>query len=91
MEVKTCLLKLLWIQEDERRKEQKVGITAADVDLPRLWILAATTSQSLMILVERPGLIGFRAISKGFIFYRQVSIRRLFRLASYQRRWILCG
>jgi Domain of unknown function (DUF4351) len=47
-EVKTCLLKLLWIQEDERRKDKKLGITTADVDLPRLWILAATTNQPVI-------------------------------------------
>jgi hypothetical protein len=47
-ELKTCLLKLLWIQEDERRRDKKVGINTLDVDLPRLWILAATTSQPVI-------------------------------------------
>ena len=37
-EIKTCLLKLFWIQEDERRKDKKVGINTPNVDLPRLWI-----------------------------------------------------
>jgi hypothetical protein len=47
-EVKTCLLKLLWVQEDERRKDKKVGVNTLDVDLPRLWILAATTHQPVI-------------------------------------------
>jgi Domain of unknown function (DUF4351) len=47
-EVKTCLLKLLWVQEDERRKDKKVGVNTLDVDLPRLWILAATTNQPVI-------------------------------------------
>jgi Domain of unknown function (DUF4351) len=47
-DVKTCLLKLLWVQEDERRKDKKVGVNTLDVDLPRLWILAATTNQPVI-------------------------------------------
>jgi hypothetical protein len=47
-EIKTCLLKLLWIQEDERRKDKKVGINTLNADLPRLWILAATTNQPVI-------------------------------------------
>jgi hypothetical protein len=42
------LLKLLWVQEDERRKDKKAGVNTLDVDLPRLWILAATTHQPVI-------------------------------------------
>jgi hypothetical protein len=41
-EVRTCLLKLIWIQENERRKAET---SLQEANLPQLWILAATTSQ----------------------------------------------
>jgi hypothetical protein len=51
-EVRTCLLKLLWIQDDEQRK---ADLPLAEADLPMLWILASTVSRPL--LADANGLI----------------------------------
>ncbi|MDW8201862.1 MAG: flagellar assembly protein H, partial [Cyanobacteriota bacterium SKYGB_h_bin112] len=42
-EIRSCLLKLLWLQDDHRRttKRQKADLNSPE--LPRLWVLAATT------------------------------------------------
>jgi len=45
-EVRVSVMKLLWIQEDERRKAQLDELN--EEDLPLLWILAATTSKPLL-------------------------------------------
>jgi hypothetical protein len=45
-EVRVSLMKLVWVQEDERRKAQKDEL--AEDELPMLWILAATTSRPLL-------------------------------------------
>lgn len=45
-EVRVALMKLVWVQEDERRKAQREELP--DDELPRLWILAATISQPLL-------------------------------------------
>ncbi|MCY7274126.1 MAG: DUF4351 domain-containing protein [Phormidesmis sp. CAN_BIN44] len=45
-EVRVSVMKLVWIQEDERRKVQQDVLS--ETDLPRLWILAATTSKPLI-------------------------------------------
>ncbi|MGV0025421.1 DUF4351 domain-containing protein [Phormidesmis priestleyi] len=45
-EVRVSVMKLIWIQEDERRKTQLDNL--AEATLPRLWILAATTSKPLL-------------------------------------------
>lgn len=45
-EVRVAVMKLVWIQEDERRKAQQE--TLAETELSRLWILAATTSKPLL-------------------------------------------
>jgi hypothetical protein len=45
-EVRVSLMKLVWVQEDERRKAQKNEL--AEDELPMLWILAATTSRPLL-------------------------------------------
>jgi hypothetical protein len=42
-EVRSCLLKLLWLQEDVRRK-----LDPPEADLPHLWILAADISQPVL-------------------------------------------
>lgn len=47
-EVRSCLLKLIWLQEDERRKAKAGQRPLAEADLPRLWILAAATSQPVI-------------------------------------------
>jgi hypothetical protein len=44
--VRVSLMKLVWVQEDERRKAQKEEL--AEDELPILWILAATTSRPLL-------------------------------------------
>jgi hypothetical protein len=44
-EVRTSLLKLLWVQEDEQRKAESA---LPEAELPRLWVLAATTSEPLL-------------------------------------------
>jgi hypothetical protein len=48
-EVRVSVMKLIWIQEDERRKAQQDEL--AEADLPWLWILAATTSKPLLTAV----------------------------------------
>lgn len=45
-EVRVALMKLVWVQEDERRKTQREELP--DDELPQLWILAATISQPLL-------------------------------------------
>jgi hypothetical protein len=45
-EVRVSVMKLVWVQEDERRKAQRDEL--ADEELPQLWILAATTSRPLL-------------------------------------------
>lgn len=45
-EVRISVMKLVWIQEDERRKAQRDELP--EDDLPILWILAATTSNPLL-------------------------------------------
>jgi hypothetical protein len=45
-EVRVSVMKLVWVQEDERRKAQKDELS--EDEQPLLWILAATTSQPLL-------------------------------------------
>ena len=45
-EIRVALMKLVWVQEDERRKAQRDELP--EDDLPQLWILAATTSKPLL-------------------------------------------
>ncbi|MBE9009839.1 DUF4351 domain-containing protein [Pseudanabaenaceae cyanobacterium LEGE 13415] len=45
-EVRVSLMKLVWVQEDERRKAQREELS--EDELPQLWILAATTSRPLL-------------------------------------------
>jgi hypothetical protein len=45
-EVRTCVLKLLWVQENERGKAKKE--TLPEEEQPWLWILAATVSRPLL-------------------------------------------
>lgn len=46
-EVKDCLLKLLSVHADVQRRAQRDDITVAELDLPRLWILASSVSGHL--------------------------------------------
>lgn len=45
-EVRVSIMKLVWVQEDERRKAQREELP--DDELPQLWILAATASRPLL-------------------------------------------
>jgi hypothetical protein len=45
-DIRVSLMKLVWIQEDERRKAQREELP--DDEIPQLWILAATTSKPLL-------------------------------------------
>ncbi len=45
-EVRVSVMKLVWVQEDERRKANRDEIP--EDEQPVLWILAATTSQPLL-------------------------------------------
>lgn len=45
-ELRVSVMKLLWIQEDERRKARKEEL--AEQELPFLWVLAATASAPLL-------------------------------------------
>ncbi|BAU11580.1 hypothetical protein LEP3755_20790 [Leptolyngbya sp. NIES-3755] len=45
-DIRVAVMKLVWIQEDERRKSQQDAVS--EDELPMLWILAATTSRPLL-------------------------------------------
>jgi hypothetical protein len=47
-EVRACLLKLLWLQEDERRRAKQENRPLPDPVLPQLWVLAATVTQPVI-------------------------------------------
>jgi Domain of unknown function (DUF4351) len=47
-EVRTCILKLIWIQEDQRRKEKQRALALQESDLPQLWILAAIATNPVI-------------------------------------------
>uniref|UniRef100_B8HK69 DUF4351 domain-containing protein n=1 Tax=Cyanothece sp. (strain PCC 7425 / ATCC 29141) TaxID=395961 RepID=B8HK69_CYAP4 len=47
-EVRTCLLKLLWLMEDRRRRAKVSEQRLSENELPRLWILAASLSQPVI-------------------------------------------
>lgn len=47
-ELRSCLLKLFWLQEDDRRKAKSENRSLPDTELPQLWILAATTNQPVI-------------------------------------------
>jgi hypothetical protein len=43
-EIRRCLLKLLWVQESELRKDE----TIADENLPMLWVLASSVAKPVL-------------------------------------------
>jgi hypothetical protein len=45
-EIRTCLLKLLWIHEDRRRKQDSED--GSELEAPTLWILASHVSKPLL-------------------------------------------
>ncbi|MGB8698644.1 MAG: hypothetical protein WCD18_04440 [Thermosynechococcaceae cyanobacterium] len=47
-EIRTCILKLLWIQEDQRRKGKLQVQSRQEHDLPQLWILAAIATHPVI-------------------------------------------
>jgi Domain of unknown function (DUF4351) len=47
-EVRTAVMKLIWVQEDERRKAKQDDDTLSEDELPKLWILATSASQPLL-------------------------------------------
>lgn len=47
-EVRTAVMKLIWVQEDERRKANLDDDALGEDGLPRLWILATTASKLLL-------------------------------------------
>ncbi len=47
-EVRTCLLKLLWVQEEEHRKATRQETRLAETELSQLWILASSASRPLL-------------------------------------------
>ncbi len=47
-EVRSCLLKLFWIQAEQRRRLEQDGGTQTESDLPRLWLLASTTTKPVI-------------------------------------------
>jgi Domain of unknown function (DUF4351) len=46
--VRTAVMKLIWVQEDERRKANMGDNALSEDELPKLWILATTTSKPLL-------------------------------------------
>jgi hypothetical protein len=47
-EVRVSVMKLVWVQEDERRKAEQDERRLNEDDLPKLWILASTVSQPVV-------------------------------------------
>ncbi|MGV0023641.1 flagellar assembly protein H [Phormidesmis priestleyi] len=47
-EVRTCLLKLLWVQEEEHRQASRQNTRLAETGLSQLWILASSVSRPLL-------------------------------------------
>ena len=47
-EIKSCLLKLLWLQEDRRRKTKGQKPAPTQQELPKVWVLAATASKPVI-------------------------------------------
>jgi hypothetical protein len=47
-EVRGSVMKLIWVQEDERRKAEQDGRRLNEDSLPKLWILASTVSQPVL-------------------------------------------
>jgi hypothetical protein len=47
-EVRTCPLKLLWVQEEQRREANREEERTSEAELPQLWVLAAEASQPLL-------------------------------------------
>jgi hypothetical protein len=54
-EIRTSILKLLWVQDNEQRIAQPDDLPLTEDNLPRLWILAATVSAP--VLTEASGLV----------------------------------
>jgi Domain of unknown function (DUF4351) len=47
-EIRTCILKLLWINEDQRRKAEAADDDAPKLEPPTLWVLASHISKPLL-------------------------------------------
>ncbi len=47
-EVRTCILKLIWLQEAARRTAKQEQRTFRDEHLPQLWVLASTVGKPLL-------------------------------------------
>jgi Domain of unknown function (DUF4351) len=47
-DIRTCLLKLIWIQEQERRKAKQTDQKFSEEQLPQLWVLASSVSRPVL-------------------------------------------
>jgi hypothetical protein len=47
-EIRSTLMKLIWVQEDEQRKAKLDGDPLSEDELPKLWILATSASKPLL-------------------------------------------
>ncbi|MBM0745519.1 flagellar assembly protein H (plasmid) [Phormidium sp. CLA17] len=47
-EVRTCLLKLFWVHEDQRRQANRQESRTLEGELPKLWVLAADVSKPVL-------------------------------------------
>jgi hypothetical protein len=47
-EIRTCLLKLIWLQEEERRKTKQQDRKLSEDQLPQLWVLASGVSKPVL-------------------------------------------
>jgi Domain of unknown function (DUF4351) len=47
-EIRTCILKLIWLQEAERRTAKQERRKFSDEHLPQLWVLASTVGKPLL-------------------------------------------
>ncbi len=69
-DMRTSLLKLLWVQDDERRKTRQEGGLLSRAIFPQLWILAATASTPVIEdfggKIESDWLPGIYFLPKGF-------------------------
>ncbi|MGB7416849.1 MAG: DUF4351 domain-containing protein [Thermosynechococcaceae cyanobacterium] len=47
-EIRSCVLKMLWVHEDLRRRAVQQGQTLSEQDLPLVWIIATTVSKPVL-------------------------------------------
>jgi hypothetical protein len=87
-EIRTAVMKLIWVQEDERRKTKQEDSILSEDELPKLWILATSVSAPLLQACKAEVQSGWVT---GVYFMAEILKRRLWRSMSYQKPKKLFG